>query len=67
MLRALHGVGAMVPKAEAHAVLTDVLAALGEEPVLVPLIESAVGLRAIDIIAATRGPASRFRDTRFCP
>jgi citrate lyase subunit beta/citryl-CoA lyase len=55
MLRALHGVGAMVPKAEARAVLKDVLAALGEEPVLVPLIESALGLRAIDIIAATQG------------
>ena len=55
MLRALHGVGAMVPKAEARAVLTDVLAALGEEPVLVPLIESALGLRAIDIIAETVG------------
>ena len=53
MLRVLHGVGAMVPKAEARAVLTDVLAALGEEPVLVPLIESAVGLHAIDIIAGT--------------
>ena len=55
MLRVLHGVGAMVPKAEARAVLTDVLAALGEEPVLVPLIESALGLRAIDIIAGTVG------------
>jgi citrate lyase subunit beta / citryl-CoA lyase len=55
MFRALHGVGAMVPKAEARAVLKDVLAALGEEPVLVPLIESALGLRAIDIIAATQG------------
>jgi citrate lyase subunit beta / citryl-CoA lyase len=55
MLRALHGVGAMVPKAEARAVLTNVLAALGEEPVLVPLIESALGLRAIDIIAGTAG------------
>jgi citrate lyase subunit beta/citryl-CoA lyase len=55
MLRVLHGVGAMVPKAEARAVLTDVLAALGEEPVLVPLIESALGLRAIDIIAETVG------------
>jgi citrate lyase subunit beta / citryl-CoA lyase len=55
MLRALDGVGAMVPKAEARAVLTDVFAALGEEPVLVPLIESARGLRAVDIIAATEG------------
>ena len=55
MLRVLHGVGAMVPKAEARAVLKDVLAALGEEPVLVPLIESALGLRAIDIIAETVG------------
>jgi citrate lyase subunit beta/citryl-CoA lyase len=55
MLRALHGVGAMVPKAEARDVLTDVLAALGEEPVLVPLIESALGLRAIDILAGTVG------------
>src|SRR5262249_30402703 len=36
-------------------VLTDVLAALGEEPVLVPLIESALGLRAIDILASTGG------------
>src|SRR5262245_19537205 len=55
MLRALPGVGAMVPKAEARDALTDVLAALGEEPVLVPLIESALGLRAIDIIASTVG------------
>jgi citrate lyase subunit beta/citryl-CoA lyase len=55
MLRALHGVGAMVPKAEARGVLADVLAALGEEPVLVPLIESAQGLHAIDIIAGTVG------------
>jgi citrate lyase subunit beta / citryl-CoA lyase len=55
MLRALPGVGAMVPKAEDYTVLTDVLAALGEEPVLVPLIESARGLRAVDTIAATDG------------
>jgi citrate lyase subunit beta/citryl-CoA lyase len=55
MLRALPGIGAMVPKAEARAVLTDVRAALGEKPVLVPLIESALGLRAIDIIAETVG------------
>lgn len=55
MLRALHGVGAMVPKAEARDVLTDVLAALDEQLVLVPLIESALGLRAIDIIAGTVG------------
>ncbi len=55
LLRALPGVGAMVPKAEARAVLMDVLAALGEEPVLVPLIESARGLRAVDAIAATEG------------
>jgi citrate lyase subunit beta / citryl-CoA lyase len=55
LLRALPGVGAMVPKAETRTVLTDVLAALGEEPVLVPLIESALGLRAVDIIAGTVG------------
>src|SRR5215831_19329446 len=47
ILRTLPGIGAMVPKAEARAVLTDVRAALGENPVLVPLIESALGLRAI--------------------
>ena len=38
-----------------RTVLTDVLAALGEEPVLVPLIESALGLARIDIIAGTVG------------
>lgn len=55
LLRAIAGVGAMLPKAEERLALTETLAALGPQPVLVPLIESARGLRAVDSIAAIEG------------
>lgn len=55
LLRAIPGVGALLPKAEEPSALTTTLAALGSEPVLVPLIESARGLRAADRIAAVEG------------
>jgi citrate lyase subunit beta/citryl-CoA lyase len=55
LLQSMTGVGAILPKAEELSALTATLAALGAEPVLVPLIESARGLRAADSIAAIKG------------
>jgi citrate lyase subunit beta/citryl-CoA lyase len=55
LLQAIAGVGAMLPKAEEDSALTETLAAIGAEPVLVPLIESARGLRAVEDIVAVAG------------
>jgi citrate lyase subunit beta/citryl-CoA lyase len=55
LLKTISGVGVMLPKAEEGATLAKTAAALGNDPLLVPLIETARGLRAIDAIATAEG------------
>jgi len=57
-IAALHGagpVGIMLPKAESPDDVSRIVAALGPGVTIIPLIETALGLRAVDAIAAAEG------------
>jgi citrate lyase subunit beta / citryl-CoA lyase len=54
-LRGIGPVGVMLPKAESPGDVSRVVAALGPSVPIVPLIETALGLRAVDAIAAAEG------------
>ena len=55
LLRRVGPVGAMLPKAERTEQVARVAEALGPSGIVVPLIETARGLRAVDEIAAAHG------------
>lgn len=54
-LRGAGPVGIMLPKAESPDDVNRVVAALGPDVPIIPLIETAIGLRAVDAIAAAKG------------